>query len=77
MDSQSTSQTSANSALCRCGHDRTHMMVSPVGRYNLVGWFWVTVMGVTTKPIRVDYKCRSCSQIFDSSTDEKDLKNHA
>lgn len=54
---------------CRCGHDRTHFMVSPLGRYSLTGWFWVTVIGVTTRPRKVRFRCRQCGEVFDESTD--------
>jgi hypothetical protein len=54
---------------CKCGHDRTHLMVSAEGKYTLMGWFWVTVMGVTTRPWEVRYRCRACGEVFDSSRD--------
>lgn len=54
---------------CRCGRDRTHFMVSPLGSYTLAGWFWVTVIGVTTRPRKVRYRCRTCGEVFDESTD--------
>ena len=52
-------------------------MVSPVGKYTLTGWMWVTLMGVTTKPIRIDYKCRCCGVIFDTTTDARLLADLA
>jgi hypothetical protein len=60
---------SAETKHCRCGHGRHHHMVSPVGKYTLMGWFWVTVMGVTTRPLRIDYRCRECGEVFDYTED--------
>jgi len=62
---------------CPCGHDRTHFLVSPEGKYTLIGWFWVTLMGVTTKPVRIDYRCRKCGNVLETTTDPKVLSAHA
>ena len=58
---------------CGCGHDRTHYLVSPVPTYTSWGKFWVIFMGVSTKPIRVDFKCRQCRRIFDFTEDSDEL----
>lgn len=49
---------------CRCGHDRKHHMVSPKKEYSFGGWV-LLVMGVTAKPIRIRYVCRTCDEVFD------------
>jgi len=62
---------------CACGHRRDHLMVSPVARYSGWGSFWVFFMGVTARPVRIDFQCRVCRQTFDSTTDPDDLEDHA
>ena len=61
---------------CACGYDRHHVMVSPKPTYT--GWakFWVFFMGVSAIPIRLDYRCRVCCQIFDHSEDPAALNDY-
>lgn len=59
--------------VCPCGHDKKHFLVSPEGKYSLTGWFWVTVVGVTTRPLKISYRCRQCGTVFDESSDPEDL----
>lgn len=61
--------------VCRCGHGKHHHMVSGQGEYTATGWFWV-LFGVTTKPIKVKFKCRVCNQIFHESNDPEVLQQH-
>lgn len=61
---------------CRCGYGRDHLMVSADCKYTMWGWFWVTFVGVTTRPIKVDFRCRVCSQTFDTSVDPDVLTRH-
>ncbi len=63
----------SNRLTCPCGHDRTHYLVSPVPTYTGWGKFWVIFMGVSTKPSRVDFKCRQCQQVFDYTEDPAEL----
>jgi hypothetical protein len=58
---------------CGCGHDRTHYLVSPVATYTRWGTFWVIFVGVSTKPVRVDFKCRQCGRLFDFTEDSVEL----
>lgn len=60
---------------CKCGHDRTHYMVTPDGKYSGMGWFWV-LFGVTTRPVRIEYRCRRCGEVFDETTDPQELADH-
>ena len=61
---------------CRCGHDRKHHMVSAVATYTTWGQFWLSLMGVSAKPIRIDYRCRICKETFDFTTDPRILNSH-
>jgi hypothetical protein len=60
---------------CRCGHDRFHLMVSKEPLYTAWHKFWVMFMGVSATPIQVDFRCRVCKQVFDTSTDPEDLRS--
>jgi hypothetical protein len=60
---------------CRCGHDKTHHMVSARGRYTIWGWF-ALLIGVTARPKRVEYWCRRCGERADVTTDPDVLAKH-
>jgi hypothetical protein len=60
---------------CKCGHDRAHYMVSAVGEYSAWGWFTV-LFGISTRPLRLTYKCRRCNVTFDSTDDPTELDKH-
>jgi hypothetical protein len=47
-------------------------------RPTYTGWakFWVFFMGVSAIPIRLDYRCRVCTQTFDRSEDQADLNGY-
>ena len=59
---------------CSCGHDRTHHMVSPLPTYTTWGTFWISLLGISATPIRLDFKCRVCGEVFDFIRDEEELK---
>jgi hypothetical protein len=60
-------------AHCQCGYTRVHLMVSPERKYTWWGTFWVIFMGVSTTPIRVEFRCRVCGDTFDATEDPEDL----
>ena len=72
-DDQPPDAPASGRLTCVCGHDRTHYLVSPVPTYNAWGKFWVIFMGVSTKPIRVDFQCRQCGRTFDFTEDSVEL----
>ncbi len=57
---------------CRDGFDRNHHLVTPQAEYSGIGWFLVT-FGITTRPVKIKYKCRKCNEIFDESSTKEDL----
>jgi hypothetical protein len=60
---------------CTCGFDRHHHMVSANATYTAWGTFWITIMGVSAIPIRVDFICRVCNEKFDFEIEPDNLKN--
>ena len=60
---------------CSCGHDRNHYMVSQIPTYTAWGTFWITLLGISASPIRLDFKCRICKEVFDFIRDPEELKN--
>ena len=61
---------------CSCGYDRRHPMVTPKPTYTAWGTFWVTLMGVSATPIRVDFICRRCDERFDFIVNREELRNY-
>ena len=60
---------------CSCGHSRNHHFVTPRATYTAWGTFWITIMGVSATPIRVDFICRMCNEKFDFEIDPERLKD--
>lgn len=61
---------------CRCGHTAEHHMVSARLTYTVWRRFLVVLLGVSAAPIRVDYQCRVCKDMFDFTVDPKRLKKY-
>ena len=61
---------------CSCGHDRHHHMVSEKREYTAWGNFWMILMGVSSRPIKIDFVCRVCKERFDFIKDEKELNQY-
>ncbi len=60
---------------CQCGHNRSHHLVTPSATYTAWGTFWITMMGVSATPVRVDFICRVCKEKFDFEIDPERLKD--
>ena len=60
--------------VCRCGHTACHYMVSPEPTYTTWGKFCVIFLGVSTPPIRVDFRCRICKVLISSTEDPSEMK---
>jgi len=54
---------------CSCGHDHDHYMVSKDPVYTFIGSIWVAIFGISTKPIRIKYRCRRCNEVFEEVTE--------
>ena len=73
-DPGSESRVAAEQRTCVCGHGRSHHLVSPMPTYTGWGKFWVIFMGVSTQPVRVDFKCRQCGRMFDFTEEPAELR---
>lgn len=60
---------------CRCGHDQKHHLVSAEGEYSFFGYLCL-FLGISARPERVNYRCRTCNQTFDSTTNPAVLDSH-
>jgi hypothetical protein len=63
-------------AKCSCGYDRHHHWVSQERKYSSWNGFWVMVMGVSARPLRIDFRCRRCKEKFDFITNPEELKRY-
>jgi hypothetical protein len=61
---------------CKCGFDRNHMMVSREGKYSALDWFFVTIVGITTKPKEIKFRCRVCEEVFDFVNTPQEIEQY-
>jgi len=55
---------------CSCGNNRNSPDVIESPEYS--GWsIFLISMGISAKPIKVDYTCRKCKKTFDSLAQEE------
>ncbi|MFO0613413.1 MAG: hypothetical protein U0414_12530 [Polyangiaceae bacterium] len=57
---------------CKCGHERTHPMVSASGEYTFLGWCAI-LFGISAKPRAIRFQCRVCDQLIHRATDEQTI----
>lgn len=60
---------------CRCGYSRGHHMVSADPEYTPWGWVRL-VVGISTRPTKIKYRCRRCDEVVESTTDATDLDSY-
>lgn len=63
-------EAATSSAVCRCGHDKQHVMVSASPEYSFGGWCLILI-GITATPRAIGYTCRQCEQVIDRTADPK------
>lgn len=63
------------SKTCRCGHDRTHYMVTKDFEYSKGGWLTV-LFGISTAPKKLKYRCTNCKDVIEEIDDPQELKKH-
>lgn len=63
-----TAATPSDLPTCRCGTDRTQREATPERDYSLAGACYI-LWGGTAIPIRVDFRCVKCGEVFDSRSD--------
>tara|TARA_B100001971_G_scaffold84647_1_gene78230 strand:- start:342962 stop:343213 length:252 start_codon:yes stop_codon:yes gene_type:complete len=44
--------------------------------YSGVGWFFITIMGTSQNPIRIEFKCLKTGEIFETLTDKELIKHY-
>ena len=62
--------------ICRCGFDRDHHMVSRQPKYTFFGLIFVTILGITTEPVSLTFRCRRCQDVFGATTAPEDLRRY-
>jgi hypothetical protein len=65
---------SISAGTCRCGYTLGHHMVSPDPEYTILGWIKL-VVGITSRPTKIKYRCRRCDEVIASTTAAEDLDN--
>jgi hypothetical protein len=66
MNEPAPKETAPALPRCKCGHDRTHYMVSAEPQYGIWQLFVVS-MGISQQPRSMEYRCRRCNEVFDRS----------
>jgi len=69
------SQRPAVERACRCGYTRAHHMVSADPQYTVLGWLKL-VAGITSRPKKIQWRCRRCDQVIASTTDAAALDTY-
>ena len=59
---------------CDWYDDIDHGMVQRAPHYGFMGWAAV-LFGISMVPSRIDYRCRRCGVVLDSTTDPKLLRD--
>ena len=55
---------------CPCGNDRKSHDITETPDYS--GWsIFLISMGISAKPIKVDFTCKKCKKTFDTITGEE------
>ncbi len=60
---------------CPCGHDRHSNLVSAEEVHTVVGWAFLLV-GVSSRPVSLRYRCRRCEHVVAETSDEAVLARH-
>jgi len=61
---------------CPCGYTKNHYMVTAENEYKFTDWLWV-IMGITTNPKKIRFKCRQCQTVISITTNPKELKKNS
>ena len=60
---------------CRCGHGRDHKMVTVETEHGVLGMIRL-IIGGTPTPRKVRFRCSTCNQVFDESTERAVCERH-
>jgi hypothetical protein len=50
-------------------------MVTPEPNYGFMGWLRLLV-GISTRPTEITYRCRRCDEVIEKTTDRDDLDRY-
>lgn len=59
---------------CSCGNDRNSKGVVHKTHYSAAGWLLLSLIGMSAKPVKVEFTCTKCGKTFESSVDPAVLK---
>ncbi len=51
-------------SICKCGNNLNHPKVYHNSEYSKWGWFLLTILGLSAKPISVSFICMDCKEIL-------------
>jgi len=63
-----------NLKICKCGYKINDPHIVAKTNYSSWGWFLFTILGMSAKPISIDFICTVCGDKLESSTDQETLK---
>ena len=62
--------------LCKCGYGKNHSDITHKCDYTKLGWFLLTILGMSAKPKSVKFYCTKCDETIDVSTDPEILSKY-
>ena len=64
-------KTGKSQRACHCGHHRGDAAIQEEPEYGFVGWFLLSIFGITPKPDWIAFRCRYCRDELGVSRDPK------
>lgn len=59
---------------CKCGHTRSHQLVTKEPEYSTWGWICLSIFGITPKPERITFRCSVCHESLGVTRDPRILR---
>jgi hypothetical protein len=61
---------------CKCGYNYNNTKVIAKTKYSSLGWFLFTILGLSAKPIQVDFTCSICGEVIATSKEKEILSKY-
>jgi len=61
---------------CSCGYDINHPKVIHKCEYSKIGWFLLTILGLSAKPKSIEFICSVCNMVLFKTNDPAILKKY-